>query len=145
MGIFDSFNRSGGATNALGVSLNADRYAQDTQAALTRDQWNTYLSMFMPVENELISYSMDVQKPAQAADRALGMVDQAFDANAGVADRRRRAYGITLNADEQAAVDRSNNLNESLAKVQAANAARTTTIANQRQVMGGGSAMGVMA
>lgn len=124
--------------NSLGVRYDADRYAQDTQAALARDQWATYLQMFMPVEDKMISYATDIRNPGIAAERAVGMVDKAFDANAGVQQRRRRAYGITLTGDEQKAVDRRANLDESLTKVQAANTSRDMTLSRQRQIIGAG-------
>lgn len=125
--------------NSLGVRYDADRYAQDTQTALARDQWATYLQMFMPVEDSIINYATDPRISGQSAERAVGMVDQAFDANAGVQQRRRRAYGITLTGDEQAAVDRRANVDESLTKVHAANTSRDLTMSRQRQLMGAGA------
>ena len=125
--------------NSLGVRYDADRYAQDTQTAMARDQWQSYLSMFMPIEDNLIQYATDIRNPGLAAERAVGVVDQAFDANAGAQERRRRAYGIKLTGDEQQAVDRRANLDESLATVQAANTSRDMTLSRQRQVMGAGS------
>jgi hypothetical protein len=125
--------------NSLGVRYDADRYAQDTQAALARDQWATYLATFMPVEDQMISYATDPALSGQNAQRAVGMVDQAFDANAGAQERRRRAYGIRLTGDEQQAIDRRNNVEESLTKVHAANTSRDMTLSNQRQLIGAGS------
>ncbi len=130
--------------NALGVRFDADRYGMDTQNALARDQWNTYLSMFLPVEDNAIQWMTDPTLGTKAAERSIGYVDQAFTANAASAERRRRAYGITLNPEEQAAVDRRNNVQESLAKVQAANGARDTTQMLQRSMMGGGAAGGLV-
>lgn len=130
-------------TNALGVRYDADRYGMDTQTALARDQWNTYLSMFMPVEDNAIQWATDPRISGINAQRAVGYVDQAFDANAASGERRRRAYGIQLNPEEQAAVDRQNNLQESLTKVHAANTTRDTTQGLQRSIIGGGSAGGL--
>jgi hypothetical protein len=122
--------------NALGVRYDADRYGLDTQSALSRDQWDTYLSMFMPLENNLIRYATDWQAPVKAAAATEQYVDKAFDASAAAGERRRRAYGIKLNADEQGAVDRINNINESLTKVGAANTVREATEDRQKSIMG---------
>lgn len=135
---------SNSTRNAVGVRLDADRYGLDTQNALARDQWNTYLAMFMPVEDTAIQWASDPRIAQQNANRAIGYVDQAFDANAAAGERRRRAYGINLNAEEQTAVDRRNNLQESLAKVQAANSTRDQTQVLQRSVIGGGTAGGIV-
>jgi hypothetical protein len=122
--------------NALGVRYDADKYAMDTQTAMARDQWDNYLRMFMPIENNLIQYATDIRKPQEAADKAIGLVGSAFEGQEGSSERQRRAYGITLRPDEEAAIDRQSNLNESLAKVQAGNAVRDATIGRQRAILG---------
>ena len=46
-----------GVTNQYGVDLGSKTYAGDTYAALTRDQWQQYVSTFVPLENQLIDFA----------------------------------------------------------------------------------------
>ena len=91
--------------NAYGVSPGSKTYAQDTYAALTRDQWATYVSTFVPIENQLIEYATDPNKPLEAMAEASADVNAAYAAKQGSIDRRLRGMGVTLNEDEQRAQD----------------------------------------
>ena len=46
-------------TQGLGIQMNAqpNLTAADQMAALTRQQWADYVSLFMPYENDLIEYA----------------------------------------------------------------------------------------
>ena len=79
--------------------------ASDTFAALTRQQWDDYLTNFVPIEDMMIQYATDPQVVTDAVMNARSDVDQSFDAQAGISERRNRGLGITLNADEQRAAD----------------------------------------
>lgn len=111
-------------------------YAADTFAALTRDQWATYVSTIVPLENQLIDYATDIARPDQAMADASTRVSAAFDAQQGAADRRLRGLGVTLDADEQAAQRKSYGLARSLADVGAQNLARDLTVRRQQSVLG---------
>ena len=124
------------ATNLYGFSRGSKSYAGDTYAAMTRDQWNTYLSTFVPIENQMIEYAMSPQTVQDAVTMARGNVDRAFDIQQGVTERRMRGLGLTLNADEQQAAERATGLSRALADVNAANQATTRTQARQRAVLG---------
>lgn len=130
--------------NSLGVRLDAEKYAADTQAALTRDQWDVYLRNFVPVEDNLIKYASNLALPSENAERAIAGVGQAFEQQTGIAERRMRAYGIQATPEQTAAIQRNTKLNQSLAEVQAGNTARDATIARQRSIMGGAPGGGII-
>lgn len=111
-------------------------FAQQTFAALTRQQWDDYLRNYVPVENELIQYATDPNAVSDAVLNARTAVDQGFDAQAGIQQRRMRGLGITLAPDEQRAVDRSNSLARSLADVSAANLTTQRVQDRQQALLG---------
>ena len=110
--------------------------ASDTYAALTRDQWNTYVSTFVPIENQLIQYATDQTRPAQEMAKASQDVNAAYTAQQGATQRRLSGLGVSLNADEQAAQQRSFGLSKSLADVGAQNMAGTITRERQQSLLG---------
>ena len=110
--------------------------AGDAYAALTRELWDTYVGDFMPYENKLISFATDRDAPAKAMARASELVGQSFDGQREATDRRLQGLGLTLDADEQQAADRSWGLSKSLADVTAQNNARDVTIQRQQSVLG---------
>ena len=122
--------------NALGVDRRAKDYAGQTYAALTREMWQTYVSQFMPFENKLIEYATDPTVVSEAMSDASGMVSRSFDAQRGATERRMRGLGLQLDTDEQAAMERSSGLAQSLADVSAQNTARDVTRARQRSIIG---------
>lgn len=109
----------------------AKDFAQQTFAALTRQQWDDYLRNYVPLENMVIDYATNPQTVSDAVLNARTNVAQAFDTQQGISDRRLRGLGITLAPDEQRAVDRQTGLAKSLADVSAANL--TTERVQQRQ------------
>lgn len=108
----------------------------DAYAALTREQWNTYVNNFVPIENKLIEYATDPAVVTNAMATASADVNAAFDAQQGAAGRRLRGLGMTLDADEQKASDRSYGLARSLADVGAQNTTRDTVRQRQQSVLG---------
>lgn len=123
---------------AVGLSMTAagGPSADQTFAALTRQQWADYMRNFVPYENRLISYSNDPSVVTDAMGEASADARQAFANRAASQQRQMRGLGLTLNADEQRAADRSTNLAASLADVNAQNTARDATVARQRSVLG---------
>lgn len=145
-GIFTGADATKRALNGLrGGGSRGSTYAADTFAALTRDQWATYVSTFVPLENQLIDYATDTTRPDQAMADASARVNAAFDAQAGSTDRRLRGLGVTLDADEQAAQRKAYGLSRSLADVGAQNLARDLTVRRQQSVLGNPAPQGVMA
>lgn len=111
-------------------------------AAMTRDAWATYVQTFMPFENKLIEYAGDSSQPVQAMQRASTTVNRVFDRQQADSADRLHSMGLTLDADEQAAVDRGYGLARTLADVGAQNRARETTVARQRSILGNPNPLG---
>jgi hypothetical protein len=105
-------------------------------ADLTRQEWQEYVSQFIPLENQLIDYASNPEEVTQAVERARESVGSAFEAQEGAMQRGLRGRQITLTPDEQAAAGRERNLSRSLADVQAANLAREQTVGRQRSILG---------
>ena len=125
-----------GVTNMYGIDTGSKTYAGDTYAALTRDQWQTYVSTFVPIENQLIDYATDKNKPAEAMAEASKNVNSAFDMQQGTTKRQLGGLGVELNPDEQAAQTRSFGLSKSLADVGAQNMAGALTRQRQQAILG---------
>src|SRR5262245_36369277 len=126
----------GGSVNLFGVDRSSKTYAGDTYSALTRQQWQDYVSTFVPIENQLIQYATDPNKVSDAMADASRNVNESFDAAQASSQRRLRGLGVTLSADEQRASQRSGALARSLADVQAQGLARALTERRQQQVLG---------
>jgi hypothetical protein len=114
----------------------ANDTAARTFAALTRQQWDQYLSEFVPLENKMISYAMDPATVGNAVTQARFDVGQSFDQQQAIQQRRLRGLGLTLDEDEQRAADRSTGLARSLAEVNAANMTTRRVTDRQQSLMG---------
>lgn len=110
--------------------------AARTYEWMTRDMWSTYVSQFIPIENELIRYATDPGQVATNQAMAMENVNQSFQAQQGATQRRLRGMGMELDPDEQKAADRSLGLSRSLAEVGAANMAGRQTLERQRAIIG---------
>lgn len=108
----------------------------DAYAALTREQWYTYVNTFVPIENKLIEYATDPTVVSNAMTNASEGVTGSFDAAQDSAARRLKGMGVTLSADEQKASDRSYGIAKSLADVGAQNTARDVTRQRQQSILG---------
>lgn len=121
------------STNMYGVDPNGSAGAN--YEAMTRAQWQQYVSTFVPIENDLIKYATDSNTVTNNVNTAVGNVDQAFQAQQGMTARRMQGYGIQQTPEQKAASDRETALQHSLGDVQAANTARRQTIDLQQQAM----------
>lgn len=111
-------------------------YASQTFAALTRQQWDDYLRNFVPLENQIIEYATNPQTVNDAVMMARTDVANSFEAQQGINERRLRGFGLTLDADEQRAADRSMGLARSLADVTAANLTADRVRDRQQSLLG---------
>ena len=111
-------------------------FASDTFAALTRQQWADYQRDVMPYENKLIEFANSQTVVPEAMARAGTAINSAFDRQGGATATRLKSLGLTLNADEQQAADRSTGISRSLADVQAQNTAGAQTRGLQQALMG---------
>lgn len=110
--------------------------AQETFAALTRAQWDEYLTQYVPMENLMINYATDPNAVNEAVTSARRDVGMSFDAQQGSNERRLRGLGLTLNGDEQRAADRSTGLARSLADVSTANLVGDRVRERQQSLLG---------
>lgn len=108
----------------------------DAFAKLTRDQWYTYVNTFVPIENKLIEYATSPTVVGDAMKSASADATGSFDAAQAGAARRLQGLGVSLDADEKQASDRSFGLAKSLADVGAQNTARDVTRQRQMSVLG---------
>lgn len=120
----------------MGLNPRSQNFAQQAFAAITRQQWNDYLTQYVPLENRLIEYAMDEEAPAQAAELAGRGIGQSFDRQRESTGRRLAGMGLTLTPEEQAAADKQSRLSESLATVGAMNNASQVTRDRQQSVIG---------
>ena len=131
-------------TNPYGYSPGSKTYASDTYAAMTRQQWANYVSTFVPIEHQLIKYATDPSVVSGAMSEASRDVNASFDAQEGAFNRRLRATGATLDADQQAVRQRNTGLSRALADVNAQNVAGYTTRQRQQSILGNPAPMGGM-
>lgn len=123
-------------TNPLGVARGGNDYAGRSYEALTRSMWDSYVANFMPYENKLIEYATDPAVVTNAMAEASEMVGNSFDAQQQATQRRLKGLGLSLDADEQKAADRSYGLAKSLADVTAQNVAGQRTRERQQSILG---------
>lgn len=122
--------------NSLGIARGGNNYAGASYEAMTRLMWDQYVSNFIPYENKLIQYATDPSVVSTAMADASQSVDQQFTAQRGATERRLKGLGLTLDDDEQKAMDRSYGLAKSLADVTAQNLAGQRTRERQQSILG---------
>lgn len=110
--------------------------ASNIYAALTQEQWENYVSTFVPIENQLIAYATDPSQVQKATDAAGQMVDSAYGVQAGITARRLAGMGTALTPEQQQAQTRETGLSKALSGVQARNMARDLTINRQQGILG---------
>lgn len=120
----------------MGLNPRSQNFAQNAYAMLTRQQWDDYLTNYVPVENRLINYAMDEDAPVQAAERAGRDIGASFGRQRESTQRRLGGMGLQLTPEEQSAADKSSRISESLATVGAMNNARDATLQRQQSVLG---------
>jgi len=119
-----------------GDDASTSNTANDMFAQLTRDQWQSYVTNYVPYENDLIKYATSTTAVGDAMKSASADVNSAFDNSTAATQRRLAGLGLTLSPDEQAASTRSTGLARSLADVNAQNTARDATVARQQSILG---------
>jgi hypothetical protein len=71
----------------MGLDRESKTYANDTFAAITRQQWANYVGTFVPIENQLIKYATDPNVVKDAMSGASQDVNSAFNAQEGATQR----------------------------------------------------------
>lgn len=110
-----------GMENSFGLNTNDPNYYKETQAALTRANWERYKERFQPLEDYLFGMVNNPQYQQQQVAQNLGSFNQSFENAQGTFDRNLGRYGLTLNGMEQQAYDRNMNLTQGLGQVEAVN------------------------
>lgn len=108
----------------------------DTYARLTREMWANYIQNFVPIENELIDYATNPETVTNAVAAAREDVASSFQAQKGSTQRRLFGLGVNLRPDEQESFDRSTQISQSLADVNAANMTARQTRERQQSILG---------
>lgn len=126
-----------GALGALSGSRTASRAARDQKEALraqtalaerqqdlTEEQYQRYLDLYAPVEEQ---YLAEVQRPVPyeaLAGRAEGTVGREFDAQREALSRDMARYGVSPASQRSMALVQDASLTEAVARAQASNQAR---------------------
>lgn len=110
--------------------------ASDAFADLTRQQYSDWVNTWSPYENKLIEYATDPTVVSGAMSDASTSVNGSFDRQETATQNRLKGLGLTLNADEQRASDRSTGLARASADVDAQNRVRDQVTARQNAILG---------
>ena len=113
--------------------------SRDTQAALARADWNDYKARFFPLENKLIGQYNNGERRSNAIAENSEAVNTAFDADAGVQQRRLTRYGTHLSADQQAANSRQNQISKTATLTDTRNMTRDSYADLDSQILTGSS------
>ena len=99
------------------------RSSPDSMAAqVTREQWQHFLDVYRPVEDEALSRAMQTDFQ-QEGDEAGQTAVQSVAASAGSLERNLSRSGVTLSSEERSAVNRR----KSMTLTKAASSAENTT------------------
>jgi hypothetical protein len=114
--------------------------ADQIMSQVLRSQWADYLKTYQP-ESNLVMNQTSYNNPALIAEQVgqgVSDVNQAYNSGAVTQQQQYSRYGIAPSADQQAYIDRSNNIGRSAAVVDAANTIRTRISDRNRQIAVGG-------
>ena len=99
--------------------------ADQTFAAITRQQYQDYLTNFMPQEDKLIGLIGNQEYQGGQVQNAEQSAADAYQSGIGTADRSLARYGVNMDPTERAAYERKKDLGATLSKVNAGNTIRT--------------------
>lgn len=129
--------------SSAGLLVNYNDFKDDpakVTGQLLRSQYDDYLSRFAPIEQQM--YDMTTYRNPglvnQEIDKAIGdngYVNVGLENAAGQQQRGFARYGLTPNAAQRTAIDRTNALTGSTARVNAANTIRRNLAARNDLIM----------
>jgi len=125
-----------------GSTPTPDTYAQNKQAAVSREMYNYWKQNFQPVEGQLINEMNDPTLVTGTVAKAKTMMGQSLDASNAAQMRSQGRYGITMTPERVKALTRANNLNRGLSSVSAANTSRQAVDQYKTKVLNGIGALG---
>lgn len=126
---------------ATGYSETSD--ATDTQAQLTRDQWEYYKQAGVPLEDTMYQSYRNEGIWDDAVQGATDVTNRQYDAARGTLQREQSRYGGGLNPRQQQASQRSMGLSQAAANVANRNNTRKMMQETDNAVMTGGSTQSV--
>lgn len=127
---------------SMGGSVKQDTTASDTQAKISREQWDLWKEKFAPQVDSLISYINDPDMVQNNVDAATGAVGASYDAAGGSTARAAERYGLNVSPEEKAALDKERSITKSLDITQTANDTRIAADARRDAVQNGLFALG---
>jgi len=119
-----------------------DTYAQNKQAAVSREMYDYWKQNFQPVEGQLINEMNDPNLVTGTVAKAKNTMGLSLDASDAAQTRAAGRYGITMTPDRVKAITRGNNLNRGLATVAGANTSRQAVDDYKTSVINGVSSLG---
>ena len=131
-----------------GISKTATGYAEsseatDTQAQLTRDQWEYYKQAGVPLEDTLYQSYRNKGIWDDAIQGASDLTDTQYDVAAQNLNRQQSRYGTGLNARQETASKRGMGLSRAAAEVANRNNTRKMMQETDNAVMTGGNTQSV--
>ena len=94
-----------------------------TAAQVTRDQWQHFLDVYKPLENQVLERAMQTDFSAEG-DRASSQVQAGLASAAGTYERNLRRAGTALTSEERTALARRRSTSGTRAKAGAENLTR---------------------
>lgn len=126
-----------GGVMPAGASAGQRRaWLENTQAAITRSQWQNFLQNYRPVEEDLIARAMQTDFSAEG-DEAGQTARVAAATGRGMLARNMSRLGTRMTAEQADAVRRRSQLGESKAVAGAENATRRTLYDSRGNLLAG--------
>jgi hypothetical protein len=121
------------------TNTRSDTFAQDTNAWITRQQWQDYQNRYLPVENKLIDQTMGRDLLNERLGAITATTNTAFDTNMLAAQQRRARYGMRLEGQGAQAQQRGRELSQATAIADGTNNTRTHIYDRNMDTIAGGS------
>ena len=103
---------------------------------VTSSEWSDYMTNFVPIENQLISFASNANAPAQAMQTASGIQTQAMAQQPQIQANRLGQYQTQLDKSGTQAAGLNLTLSSALGQVDAQNQAKDATIQEQESILG---------
>ncbi len=125
-----------------GGSPKPDTYAQDKQAAVSREMYDYWKANFQLGEQQLVAEMKNPGLVTGSVAKAKGVMGMSLDASDAAQDREVGRYGISMTPDRVKSVKRGNDISRGLATVSAANSSRRGVDEYKTAVINGVGSLG---
>jgi hypothetical protein len=112
------------------------QYLENTSANITRSQWNNFLEVYRPVEEDILKRAMQTDF-SQEGDEAGQDAASGVRSSQGMLARNMSRLGTSMTPEQAAAVRRRANLNMGRAVGQAENTTRRTMSDTRTNLLAG--------